>query len=147
VRFIKKQELSIMARSKRTTTFIPALYTFSNPLVTTQVKTECNQEFAERGFPRITFEWDLPTLTGSDWNNATALILLEHWTHCYQNQPGHDQPLAIHGSAIVDRWLGTMLKHYQNKRSQKNSSQSCAKATALREKNEDKKKHCLKVSL
>ncbi|KNZ55892.1 hypothetical protein VP01_2551g3 [Puccinia sorghi] len=54
------------------TNFTPAGHVFSSPLISTRVKTDCNKECEDRGFPHITFEWNSLTLSSSDWNNATA---------------------------------------------------------------------------
>jgi hypothetical protein len=46
-RFIENQELSCIGHLGQNTHFTPASLVFLNPLVTTQVKAECNKEFAD----------------------------------------------------------------------------------------------------
>ncbi|KNZ63267.1 hypothetical protein VP01_1166g5 [Puccinia sorghi] len=115
-RFVEHQELTTIRCSRQTTNFTPAAHVFSIPLISTWVKTDCNKEFEDRGFPCITFKWNSPTLSGSDWNNTTASILLEHWTRWYQGQAQEQTSASIHSTAIADRWLETMQKRYQIER-------------------------------
>ncbi|KNZ48430.1 hypothetical protein VP01_567g9 [Puccinia sorghi] len=111
-RFMEHQDLTTIRRSRSTTNFTPAAHLFSSPLISTRVKTDCKKEFEDWGFPRITFKWNSPTLSGSDWNKATASILLEHWTRWHQGQAQEQTSASIHSTAIVDRWLETMQKRY-----------------------------------
>ncbi|KAA1139046.1 hypothetical protein PGTUg99_034605 [Puccinia graminis f. sp. tritici] len=81
-------------------------------LISFQTKNACDKEFQLKGFSRITFEWSARSLAASQWNTATASILINHWTNWYKKQSNNCKDLEEDIVGILERWLGSMRKIY-----------------------------------
>ncbi|EFP93700.1 uncharacterized protein PGTG_19669 [Puccinia graminis f. sp. tritici CRL 75-36-700-3] len=90
--------------------------------ISSQTKQIVDNEFKNKGFSRITFDWTARSLSSSRWNTATALILIENWSRWYKTQSQNLKDLEHDIQGVVERWLGTMRGTYSKQlRSLENS--------------------------
>ncbi|OAV87758.1 hypothetical protein PTTG_29288 [Puccinia triticina 1-1 BBBD Race 1] len=77
-----------------------------------QTKQTVDHEFQSKGFSRITFEWTARSLSASQWNAATATILVENWSRWYKTQVEDQKDLKENIMGIVERWFRNMRTSY-----------------------------------
>ncbi|WAR54546.1 hypothetical protein PtB15_4B163 [Puccinia triticina] len=77
--------------------------------ISKHVKHECDAQFCLRGLPRITFQWNKPSLKTSPWNSASAQILADQWHSWYLEKRHYSRStkLKVDARAVIARWLKT----------------------------------------
>jgi len=99
-------------------------------------KTRCDQEFRSNGFPRVTFNWNLPSLPRSKWNTATADILADQWKFWYERHQllsAREAP-NIDVKAVINRWMKYAAKNPTKKAVQKSQDAAVSMKKAESEK-------------
>ncbi|KAA1072817.1 hypothetical protein PGTUg99_015283 [Puccinia graminis f. sp. tritici] len=140
---LKKKELKELELSLQSTRYEPAPIP-PNYEISKHFKDQCDQSFRLKGFPRITFQWNKPSLEGSSWNYATADILANQWHSWYikDRRYSPSTKLTVDAKGVIGRWLKTAAMNQAQKpkeESSENSTRTTQEMNTLRRHREQRR--------
>ncbi|CAH7665867.1 hypothetical protein PPACK8108_LOCUS161 [Phakopsora pachyrhizi] len=80
------------------------------------VKRGCEMAIRQRGFPRITFDWNIKSLSSSPWNNSQSIILVEHYIGWVRSQKEISEVEISFLPKLLERWVINKGKEIESSR-------------------------------